>query len=49
MDSLYKLKKFGDDLLAEMSYQRFQEAKKRLRHFIINTDMVSDTKERKRL
>jgi hypothetical protein len=49
MNNLYKLKKFGDDQLAEMSYARFQEAKKRLRHFVINTDMKSDPKEKKRL
>jgi hypothetical protein len=49
MSELYKLKKFGDDQLAEMSYARFQEAKKRLRHFVINTDMVSNPKEKKRL
>ena len=43
------MKKFGDDMLAEMSYARFQEAKKRLRFFVINTDMKSDLKEKKRL
>ena len=43
------MKKFGDDMLAEMSYARFQEAKKRLRYFVINTDMKSDVKEKKRL
>ena len=49
MDNLYKQKKFGDNMLAELSYQRFQEAKKRLRHFVINTDMQSDKVERARL
>ena len=43
------MKKFGDDMIAEMSYPRFQEAKKRLRFFVINTDMKSDLKEKKRL
>ena len=33
------MKNFGNDMLAEMSYARFQEAKKRLRYFVINTDM----------
>ena len=36
-------------MLAEMSYARLQEAKKRLRYFVINTDMKSDLKEKKRL
>lgn len=49
MDELYKQKKFGDDMLAELSYLRFQEAKRRLRHFVINTDMQSDPEERARL
>ena len=49
MEDLYKLKKFGDDQLAELSYARFQEAKKRLRNYVINTDMKSDFKEKKRL
>jgi len=49
MDNLYKQKKFGDDMLAELSYARFQEAKKRLRHFVINTDMQSDVVEKTRL
>lgn len=44
-----ELKRFGDDQLAELSHARFQEAKKRLRNFVINTDMKSDPKERKRL
>ena len=43
------MKKFGDDMLAELNYARFQEAKKRLRYFVINTDMKSDVKEKKRL
>ncbi len=47
MEDLYKLKKFGDDQLAELSYARFQEAKKRLRNYVINTDMKSDLKEKK--
>ena len=50
MDNLFRkleLKKFGDDQLAELSYARFQEAKKRLRNFVINTDMKSDLKERR--
>ena len=49
MESLYKQKKFGDDMLAELSYARFNEAKKRLRHFVIHTDMVSDQSEKTRL
>jgi hypothetical protein len=49
MDSLYKAKKFGDDLLAELSYARFIEAKRRLRHFVINTDMTTDIVEKQRL
>jgi len=48
MENLYKSKKFGDDQLAELSYQRFFEAKKKLRHFVINTDMTN-TEERSRL
>ena len=44
-----ELKKFGDDQLAELSYVRFQESKKRLRNFVINTDMRSDPAEKKRL
>ena len=42
-------KKFGDDLLAELSHARFQEAKKRLRNFVINTDMKSNPDEKARL
>ena len=52
MDHLFRkleLKKFGDDQLAELSYVRFQEAKKRLRNFVISTDMKSDPAEKKRL
>lgn len=49
MDSLFKNKKFGDDMLAELSYVQFQEAKKRLRHFVINTDMLSDQVEKAKL
>ena len=44
-----EVKKFKDDSLAELSHTRFQEAKKRLRNFVINTDMKSDLAERKRL
>jgi hypothetical protein len=44
-----ELKKFGDDQLAELSHARFQEAKKRLRNYVINTDMKSDPAEKKRL
>ena len=44
-----ELKKFGDDQLAELSYVRFQEAKKRLRNFVIYTDMRTDLAEKKRL
>jgi hypothetical protein len=43
------MKKFGDDQLAELSHARFQEAKKRLRNFVINTDMNSDHSEKMRL
>ena len=42
------MKKFGEDSLAELSHTRFQEAKRRLRTFVINTDM-SDETEKKRL
>lgn len=49
MDNLYKSKKFGDDMLAELSYVKFQEAKKRLRLFVINTDMQSDKLEKQKL
>jgi hypothetical protein len=49
MESLFKKKKFGDDMLAELSFARFHEAKKRLRHFVINTDMQSDMQERQKL
>lgn len=42
-------KKFGDDMLAELQHMRFQEAKKRLRNFVINTDMVSEVDEKRRL
>ena len=42
-------KKFGDDMLAELAHMRFQEAKKRLRNFVINTDMMSDLDEKRRL
>lgn len=49
MDTLFKQKKFGDDMLAELSYEKFQEAKRRLRHFVINTDMTSDKEEKSRL
>jgi hypothetical protein len=51
IDSMFRkleLKKFGDDQLAELSHARFQEAKKRLRNFVINTDM-KDPAEKKRL
>ena len=44
-----ELKKFGDDQLSELAYLQLQEAKKRLRHFVINTDMLSDPKEKRRL
>jgi len=40
------MKKFGDNMLAELSHLQFQEAKKRLRHFIINTDMTTDVEEK---
>lgn len=36
-------------MLAELSYVQFQEAKKRLRHFVINTDMQSDDTEKAKL
>lgn len=49
MDDLFLLKKFGDDQLAELSFLRFIEAKRRLRHFVMNTDMKSDPKEKRRL
>lgn len=49
MNELYKQKKFGDDQLAELSYNYFQEAKKRLRHFVINTDMTSNPQEKAKL
>jgi hypothetical protein len=49
MENLFKNKKFGDDMLAELSYVQFQEAKKRLRHFVINTDMQSDKVEKEKL
>jgi hypothetical protein len=44
-----ELKKFGDDQLSELAYLQLQEAKKRLRHFVINTDMRSDPVEKRRL
>lgn len=44
-----ELKKFGDDQLSELAYLQLQEAKKRLRHFVINTDMRSDATEKRRL
>ena len=43
-----EMKKFGDDVLAEHSHAKFQEAKKRLRHFVIATDMT-DEREKSRL
>lgn len=36
-------------MLAELQHMRFQEAKKRLRNFVINTDMVSEVDEKRRL
>ena len=49
MENLFKKKKFGDDLLAELSYVRFQEAKKRLRNFVINSDMTNNDEKRRLL
>ena len=41
-------KKFEDNILKELEYKRFHEAKRRLRHFLIQTDM-EDVEERQRL
>ena len=41
-------KKFEDNILAELEFKRFTEAKQRLRDFITSSDM-SDLDERKRL
>ena len=38
-------KRFEDDILKEVEFKRFHEAKRRLRHFLIQTDM-SDIEER---
>ncbi len=46
---MFLAKKFGDDQLAELSYLRFQDAKKRLRNFVVNTDMRGDEPEKRRL
>jgi hypothetical protein len=43
-----EMRKFGDDVLAEHCHAKFQEAKKRLRHFVIATDM-HDEREKSRL
>ena len=31
--------KFDGDILKEIEYKKFHEAKRRLRHFVIHTDM----------
>ena len=41
--------RFEDDPLAELNYQRFKEAKNRLRNFVVHSDMKSDPQEKKRL
>ena len=41
-------KRFEDNILEEVSHKKFHEAKRRLRNFLIHTDM-SDSVERQRL